>query len=700
MNLGIVTPELSHYGGSESLLLECVRRWQKELEITLYTPSVNRQLLREFGIANRVKIVSLPSERRGKYAFFFNTVILPRIWEQRIHSHDLYFLYLFPTHFIQRRPSVWFAAEPLRSIYDLRHHDSLNHKEISIHFYPSMEYTRLRVSELDVLLHLIERFDSAPTFDRLAVNSRATGRYLHTVYGRKPDKIVYPGVNLPASVSPPPPSEEIIVVGRLWKHKRVDLIIKALSLLPRGKLMVVGDGPERPHLRRLARKLGLSERVKFTGEVTQKRLEELYARSALCVYTPVREPFGIVPLEAAAAGRPVVATEGGGYGEILDDSCAFFVPADPAEIAKRIQTLLDDRRLARQMGEAGRKTVARYTWDRTAASLLDLFRETTRNDAGRKKTRRKTLLGAHYYPWYRAGNDPEHWNENQEFAAVIDFPTGGPYSSGDDDLIRRHVQMAMEAGLDFLVVNWQVTFQGLNPTELDGTRRLFKTVAENGSPLSLAILVAINTEDPRVVKAALQTLREEFMPSPAYQRFQKRPVIWYYLSHPFLGYFFQHHRDLVRLNRGCHPIATGPLAYHRLLPRLLKKFFSGWCLYSPLQAGPKRMRESIWKETYRDVIEDRSAVRVFTVCPGYDDSRLTSDQRKESKYRVIDREGTQTYQRMKKIVLDLTPPPDFVVVTSFNEFHENTHIEPSAAFGDVYLKETRAFKETMAAAKP
>jgi hypothetical protein len=55
---------------------------------------------------------------------------------------------------------------------------------------------------------------------------------------------------------------------------------------------------------------------------------------------------------------------------------------------------------------------------------------------------------------------------------------------------------------------------------------------------------------------------------------------------------------------------------------------------------------------------------------------------------------------MQRIALELAPPPDLVVVTSFNEFHENTHIEPSAAFGDTYLRETRAFKKAMAAAKP
>ena len=120
MNLGIVTPQLNHYGGSEVYLLECLRRWQEAVDITLYTPFLRRDLLDEFEIASRVKVVKLPRGRTGPDAFFYNTVVLPRLWEQVIGPHDLYFLYLFPTHFIQRRPSVWFAAEPLRTLYDLR----------------------------------------------------------------------------------------------------------------------------------------------------------------------------------------------------------------------------------------------------------------------------------------------------------------------------------------------------------------------------------------------------------------------------------------------------------------------------------------------------------------------------------------------------------------------------------------------------
>ena len=94
------------------------------MDITLYTPLFRRKLLDEFQVKKRVKVVKLPGGRSGRDAFFYNTVVLPRVWEQVIGPHDLYFLYLFPTHFIQRRPSVWFAAEPLRTLYDLRreHH--------------------------------------------------------------------------------------------------------------------------------------------------------------------------------------------------------------------------------------------------------------------------------------------------------------------------------------------------------------------------------------------------------------------------------------------------------------------------------------------------------------------------------------------------------------------------------------------------
>ncbi|MBI3800782.1 MAG: glycosyltransferase [Deltaproteobacteria bacterium] len=691
MKLGIITSQLSHYGGSEVYLLECLRRWQDVLDITLYTPLFRRALLSEFGVGSRVKVVRLPGGRTGPDAFFYNTVVLPRLWEQIIGPHDLYFMYLFPTHFIQRRPAVWFAAEPLRILYDLRREND-GGVEVSIHLYPKMQYDRVSVSELDVLLHLVETIDSSAGIDRLATNSRTTGKYLRTIYGRDPDRVVYPGVNLPAKVSPPSVAEPLLFIGNLWQHKRVDLVIKALAQLQDVRLRIVGEGPEKQNLRRLARSLGLDGRVLFSGRVDQDALSDVYARSSVCVYTPQREPFGMVPLEAAAAARPVIATEGGGYSEVLNDTCARFVPAHPDKIAESIATVLGDRGLARRMGEAGREIAANHSWERTAGELLDLFRETVSRGAARP---RRPPLGAHYYPWYHAGDQPQHWNENREFAAVTDPPLGGNYSSADPGLIHRHLQMAADAQLDFLVVNWQVTFQGLNPTELEATRMLFAAAEKAPRPLTLAILLAINTDDARVVEGAVNTLRTEFMRSPVYQRVRGRPLLWYYLSGPFLGFFFYQRDLLTQLTRGFYAIATGQIIFNQFVPRPLREFFSGWCVYSPLQVGRRTVREAIWTSSYRSFAENGGAVRVFTVCPGYDDTRLASPQRSQSRYRFTPRRGTRTYEHMQQVALNLEPSPDLVVVTSFNEFHENTHIEPSLAFGDTFLRSTQSFKEAL-----
>jgi len=704
MNLGIVTPQLKSYGGSEIYLLECLRRWSRRAKITVYTPYFNRALFEEFDIdPSRVEVSMLPPLKavRGERAkLLHETLVQPRLWERRIGRHDVHFLYLFPTHLIRRKPSVWFAAEPLRMLYDLRHHVPAGDDAVPVHLYPKPDYDYVRGSELDVLLQLIETVDSECHFDRLATNSRATGKYLENVYGKSADIVAYPGVRPAGRYVPPGSLDRILFVGRLWRHKRVELLVKAMALVGASRqLTIVGDGPERAGLQRLARRLGVDRRVTFAGDVTVAERERLYRECAVCVYTPLREPFGMVPLEAAAAGRAVVATSGGGYEEILNDEAARFVPADESKVAAAVEEILSTPGLAEAMGRAGRRRVAPYTWDRTADDLFDFFRDTAQRVAApRRRIHRegRPLLGAHYYPWYSAETPVHHWNENREHAVVVDPPIGGPYSSNDPFTIRRHLADATRAGLDFLVVNWQIGHDGLDPIEVAATERLFDEARRESSSLRFALLLAINTEDPATIVESIEKARDQFTSRAAYLRDPSgTPLLWFFVNDPFLGFLFHHYADLTRLARGTHAVATGGLAYNKFLPRHFREFFSGWCLYSPLEVGSPARWERIWRESYHDFSEDRGDVRVFTICPGYDDSGLESIDRERNRHRVVPRRGLRTYERMQAAALALDPAPDYLVITSFNEFHENTHIEPSRANGDRYLLATRAFRERL-----
>jgi glycosyltransferase involved in cell wall biosynthesis len=692
MNLGVVAPNVSNYGGSEIYLLECLKRWQRAVDITLYTCSVNRRLLREFGVERNVKVVILPSalRRRNHYGILEESLILPHVWDQRLQHHDLYFLYLFPTQMIRRRPSVWFAAEPLRMLYDLRHTTYSRNGDVEVHFYPKLNYEAVDSLQLDILLEMIEKIDSSPLCDKWVTNSRLMARYLENVYGKRPDLVVHPGVAPPAKVAPLPGSKKAISVGRLWKHKRVDLIIKAFAFIPEGELLIVGKGPEERYLKRLVRDLNLTRRVKFLGDITNQQMEGVLAETDCCVYTPISEPFGMVPLEAAAAGRPVIGTAGCGFTEILKEPVIRLVPANPEKIAEAIKYIFDHPEEARRMGEGARRAALAYGWDRTARVLLQTFRDTIK-ETKKSRSESKIQLGAHYYPWYVSGENIQHWNENAEFASVTDFPLGGAYSSTDPAVIRRHLSMAMDAGIDFFVINLQVTFRGFNPTEIAATRKLFQIAEEEAYRLKLSVLLSFDAEEPAVIRESIETIQEEFISSPVYHRFGRRPLIWYYLNGPFMGYFFFQNKQLVRLNQGLHPMAAGALVYNKFLPRMMRTFFSGWCVYSPLEIGPPKVRKTLWKKGYRDFHEDGGKIRLFSICPGYDDTRIQSYDRMHNRYRKVPRRGLKTYEEMQDFASRLQPVPDLVVITSFNEFHENTHIEPSKRLGSLYLRSTKAF---------
>ncbi|MBN2490524.1 MAG: hypothetical protein JXQ29_06725 [Planctomycetes bacterium] len=180
MNLAIVTPELCGRGGSEIYLLECLRRWQQVLPVTLYTGAVRAALLEEFGIdRERVAVVPLgcadPADRRPVGG---SAVARPR--ERPIGAHDLYFFYRLPAPLVARRPSVWFPAPPEPAPEDLRS------PEAACAGAPVPGPRRPWDGGAS-------RAAGAALFDRLATHSRAAGCSLECLCGRAPDLIAPPG---------------------------------------------------------------------------------------------------------------------------------------------------------------------------------------------------------------------------------------------------------------------------------------------------------------------------------------------------------------------------------------------------------------------------------------------------------------------------------------------------------------------------
>ena len=177
----------------------------------------------------------------------------------------------------------------------------------------------------------------------------------------------------------------LVTVARLQQHKGMDTVIAALPAIlaraPDVRYAVAGTGPDRERLEKLANKLGLGDRVRFLGGVSDRELPALYNLASVYVGASRRaerlgvEGFGIALVEASACGRPVVAGNSGGIPDaVRDGETGFLVPPEePAAFADAICRLLADPAAAQRMGQNGRRAVETYfNWDRVVRDLREI----------------------------------------------------------------------------------------------------------------------------------------------------------------------------------------------------------------------------------------------------------------------------------------------------------------------------------------
>jgi glycosyltransferase involved in cell wall biosynthesis len=186
-----------------------------------------------------------------------------------------------------------------------------------------------------------------------------------------------------ARAARPPGPPRLASLGRLVERKGVGTIVEALPELPGVELLVAGGGQgpladdaEHRRLSALAGQLGLAERVRFLGPVSRDGACDVLAAADVAVCVPWYEPFGIVPVEAMAAGVPVVgAAVGGLLDTVVHDETGLLVPPrNPALLARALAALLADPARRRRMGAAGaRRAAQRYGWPRIAERTLRVY---------------------------------------------------------------------------------------------------------------------------------------------------------------------------------------------------------------------------------------------------------------------------------------------------------------------------------------
>jgi glycosyltransferase involved in cell wall biosynthesis len=308
----------------------------------------------------------------GFYDMFCTILFLNNIPKETeaicFHTENVVPALFFYKLFGGKKPNLYFCFQPPRFAYDTTK-ETANAGGMMRLFMP--------------LFKIFYRpFDKAAVTkaDRVATFSNGYKRWIEEIYDVQDVSVIPPGVekpermtsNLPEAIAQRlamPDIKTLICVGKLVNWKNVDRLISITSIIkrkiPNIRLLVVGDGPCMASLKNQTATMGLDENVIFCGYVSAENVFSFLAASDLLVLLEKNASFGLSLIEANAVGLPVMAFEGGGPSDIINDGKnGFLLPSDMPddEIAESITRYMTNPNTITNMKKHSLSEAEQYTW--------------------------------------------------------------------------------------------------------------------------------------------------------------------------------------------------------------------------------------------------------------------------------------------------------------------------------------------------
>lgn len=360
MDLVLLQPFIHTKGGLEKVVLEVARRYDPIIYTYRYVPEATFEEFREFDVRIAKPQLSLPASilpSRLKWGIQSGEIF----WNLRIREdYDVVNAHGTPSEWARNHNPrmMWYCHTPNREAYDL-YEWRMRQRSIfgKMAFWPSIKIFKYLEAKV------------APKIEKICTNSTNSQARIRKYLGRE-SEIIYPGVdvNLFKCIDY---EKFFFYPSRITPEKRFELAIEAFrrsGLHDRGFRIVIAGSLQQERKEHMQYYNYLCELVKGIGEVRANipygELKSLYSRCYAVMFTPVNEDFGIIPLEAMASEKPVIAIDEGGPRETVVHKRTGFLAKDADEMALYMNALASDVSIAEKMGRAGRKHVVdNFSWD-------------------------------------------------------------------------------------------------------------------------------------------------------------------------------------------------------------------------------------------------------------------------------------------------------------------------------------------------
>jgi glycoprotein endo-alpha-1,2-mannosidase len=312
----------------------------------------------------------------------------------------------------------------------------------------------------------------------------------------------------------------------------------------------------------------------------------------------------------------------------------------------------------------------------------DLYAKAERGDVAAP---REPMVLAFYYPWYGSPDGPQkrllHWGDAANHYAAAHYPTLGLYDSADPKAIQQHIAWAKGCGIDGFVCSWWG--EGGSDDYVDVACRAVRDVAER-SRFPFTLYVERNTDVDQAV-GDLRYVWRTYAQSPAFLKLDGKPVLFVYgRAMGQLG--------LDGWQKAFGRLKTEGIEYAAIADGFNPAYldtFAGYHTYNPCGAALDDLAKTYARASV--VAHLRKKLFVATVLPGYDDTFVRTPGFKR------DREDGAFYPESWRTATEANP--DWIIITTWNEWHEGSEIEPSREYGHKYLDLTKGLAEAWKASR-